>query len=202
MRFCLLLVCNTDVVRFGTCQLQISENLFKVLSNVLLMDHELEQLSDVAFKKLCWGLAWWCGSSFAIFNTLSSTGSSVFWFGGFLVALLNWYRVGKVWLAVKKAGVNLFVGKRAVIAISAIVIVAGSTFTLGPEYLKVDSPSIGTCWAKKDGNAFSPVACWSSEAVFKTAAYAYSEADCPSFTDWVFPPDQTDKRYFCLVEIE
>ena len=168
---------------------------------MLLMDHELRQLSDFAFKKLCWGLVWWCASSVAIFNTLSTTGSSVFWFGGFLVALLNWYRGGKVWLAAKKVGVNLFVGKRAAIAVSAVVIAAGSAYVLGPEYLKVDNPTVGTCWAKTDGKSFRPVACWSSEAVMKTVAYAYSEADCPSFTDWVFPPDQTDRRYFCLVEL-
>ena len=165
------------------------------------MDNELKQLSDFTFRKLCWGLAWWSASSVAIFNTLSTTGSNVFWFGGFLVAILNWYRGGKVWLAARKEQISLFVGVRAFVAILALAIVAGSTFILGPEYLKVSSPSVGTCWAKTDGEEYRPIACWSSQVVVKTIAYAYSEVDCPSSADSVFPPDQTDKRYFCLEEI-
>jgi hypothetical protein len=165
------------------------------------VDHELKQLSDFAFRQLCYGLAWWSASSIAIYNTLSSTGSNVYWFGGCLVALFNWYRGGKVWLAAKRVGVSLFTGLRAVIAVGAIVIAAGSAFFLGPEYLKVDAPSIGTCWAKADGTKYRPIACWSSEAFVKTVAFSNSEANCPEYTDWIFPPDDTDSRFTCLVEI-
>lgn len=165
------------------------------------MDHDQKQISDFAFRQLCIGLAWWSASSIAIYVSLSSTGSSVIWYGGCLVALFNWYRSGKVWLAAKKDGFSIFIGVRAGIAIATLCLAAGTAFILGPEYLRVNTPSVGTCWAKEDGELYKPIACWSSEAVLKTIAYANSESNCPSNSEWIFPPDSTDPNYICLEEL-
>lgn len=165
------------------------------------MDQDLEQISDFAFRQLCFGLGWWSASSIAIYVSISSTGSSVIWYGGCLVALLHWYRSGKVWLTSKKAGFSIFRGIRAGIAVTSLAIAAGSALILGPEYLRVSTPSVGTCWAKSDEKVFKPLACWASDAILKTIAYSNSESNCPTNTDWTFPPDSTDTRYFCLEEI-
>jgi hypothetical protein len=164
------------------------------------MDQNEKQISDFAFRQLCFGLAWWSASSIAIYVSLSSTGSSVIWYGGCLVAIFNWYRSGKVWLAAKKDGLSIFKGVRTGIVIATLCLAAGTAFILGPEYLRVNTPSVGTCWAKADGELYKPIACWSSEAVLKTTSLSNSESNCPSNSEWIFPPDSTNPNYFCLEE--
>ena len=130
---------------------------------------------------------------------------------------LNWLKCHLVWRMLgcsfalvpewqslaylKKAGFSIFRGVRAGIAVTSLAIAAGSALILGPEYLRVSTPSVGTCWAKSDEKEFKPIACWASDAILKTIAYSNSESNCPTNTDWIFPPDSTDTRYFCLEEI-
>ena len=100
----------------------------------------------------------------------------------------------------KKDGFSIFIGVRAGIAIATLCLAAGTAFILGPEYLRVNTPSVGTCWAKADGELYKPIACWSSEAVLKTVAYTNSASKCPSNSEWIFPPDATETSYVCLEE--
>ena len=43
-----------------------------------------------------------------------------------------------------------------------------SSSQIVPEYFRIDSPTIGTCWGAVDNGYFVPIACWSGNADLKT----------------------------------
>ena len=165
------------------------------------MESQLDELMDIAIRQLLIGLAWWSASCIALYIALGSSGTSVLWYGGCLVALFNWYRFGKILLISKLVIFNFFKGVRAVIFIGTIAIVGFTGTYIGPEAMRVSDPGNGTCWAEVDSNEYSPIACWSEESVYQTISVVSSDSSCPSNTDSVFPPDENDSQYHCLKNV-
>lgn len=162
------------------------------------MVSELEDALAIATRQLLIGLAWWSGSCIALYIALGSKGTSVLWYGGCLVALFNWYRFGRILFLSKYIFLNFFKGIRGVIFLAVIAIVGFTATYIGPEALRVSDPTIGTCWAEVESSFFSPVACWSNEAQYKTIDTSQTESGCPSVTDFFLPPDENDSLYHCL----
>jgi|LauGreDrversion4_2_1035121.scaffolds.fasta_scaffold253980_3 hypothetical protein len=165
------------------------------------MESQLDEVMDIAIRQLLIGLAWWSASCIALYIALGSSGTSVLWYGGCLVALFNWYRFGKILFISKLVLFNFFKGVRAAIFIGTIAIVGFTGTYIGPEAMRVSDPGIGTCWAEVDSNEYSPIACWSEESVYQTISVVSSDSSCPSNTDSVFPPDENDSQYHCLKSV-
>lgn len=83
------------------------------------------------------------------------------------------------------------------ISLSVFVVGAAGVVVL-PEALRVYSPSVGTCWAQVSDSVV-PVACWSSEARFRTTLQPSSAADCPGFH---LEPSSEWDSYTCLEELD
>ena len=165
------------------------------------MDPKLDDLMQFATMQLLKGLAWWSASSIALYISLGSSGSSVLWYGGCLVALFNWYRFGKVLFISKLVTVNFFKGARTAVFLGVIAVVGFTASYIGPEAMRVLDPGVGTCWVKIESNNYSPIACWSDTSQFQTIALAHSESGCPSNTEFVFPPDEDNSKYHCLKNV-
>ena len=161
----------------------------------------LQMIADVrqkAFMQIVYGLLWWSGSAIAMYFALSSTGDSIYWFGGALGSLFHWYRAFRMINATHKAGAKLLIKKEAVLIGITAFFVIFSTATIVPEYLRIDSPTIGTCWGDIGDDYFAPVACWSSSATQKTIAFAYTPEECPSSTSLYLDPMANEQRITCL----
>jgi hypothetical protein len=149
-------------------------------------------------RMLLIGAGWWGAAAIAIAVALSSTGSSILWFGGFLVAATYWWRAFKIHQLTVEAGLKTFVDKEKQILGGVLAAVLISAFALVPEYLKIESPAIGTCWAETTSDNFAPVACWSSNAVLKTVDIVGSESEC--YSDFFFEPG-IENLYTCVDEM-
>lgn len=165
------------------------------------MNSELDDAIDIALRQLLIGLTFWSASSIALYVSLSSSGSSVLWYGGCIAALFNWYRFGKILTISKLVAFSFFRGARTVVFLVVTAVVGFSLFYIGPEAMRVSEPGVGTCWAETESNNFSPVACWSNESRYKTIAVAESESSCPSASEFIFPPDSNDPFYHCLESV-
>jgi hypothetical protein len=167
-----------------------------------LVIEEKNQLSPVlrqqATKQILYGLAWWSGSAVAMYFALQSTGTAVYWFGGALGALFHWYRAFKIFEITKKSKLPIFLKTDYVLIVFTLIVVLTSSSKIVPEYFRIDVPTIGTCWAQSTDNSYAPVACWSSEAKYKTINLTDSEEACGS--SLYFEPSASESRFTCLEE--
>ena len=171
-------------------------------------DNELEQLQylkmiiDIrkkAFMQILFGLMWWLGSAIAMYFALSSTGKTYYWYGGALGSIFHWYRAFKMIRATQNVGAKTLIKNEIVLISITFLIVLVSTAKIVPEYFRVDSPTLGTCWSKADGDYLAPVACWSTNANVKTIALTNSAETCPSESTGYFDPSARESRFTCLV---
>jgi hypothetical protein len=158
------------------------------------------EIRQKAFLQIVYGLLWWLGSSIAMVIALAMTGDSLYWYGGALGSLFHWYRAAKMINATRKVGAKPLVKNEGILIGVTAVLVVVSTATIVPEYFRIDSPTIGTCWGATEGQLFAPVACWSPNASNKTIAYANSSELCPSTTTGFFEPSSRESQFTCLVD--
>jgi hypothetical protein len=152
-----------------------------------------------AFNQMLFGLCWWAGSSIAMYFSLTSTGSSFYWYGGALAALFHWYRAYKLISATKQAGITSLIQREKIVIGVIIVFVVFSTAKVVPEYIRITTPEIGTCWKGTNGDMLTPVACWASGEIYTTVGFGDSEGQCG--TDYYLQPDATDARFTCLEKL-
>ena len=163
--------------------------------NLMRMIVEIRQK---AFLQIVYGLLWWLGSSIAMAIALSMTGGTFYWYGGALGSLFHWYRAAKMINATRKVGAKPLIKNEGILIGVTAVLVVVSTATIVPEYFRIDSPTIGTCWAPIDGQMLVPVACWSPSASNKTIAFANTSESCPSTSTLFFDPNGRESRFTCL----
>lgn len=149
-----------------------------------------------AYNQLLFGCAWWAGSSVAMYFALTSTGSSIYWYGGALAALFHWYRAFKLINITREAGITSLIQREKVIIGLILALVIFSTTKILPEYVRISSPGIGTCWKDSSGGMMSPVACWTAGTIYQTTGRADTAELCG--TDFYLQPDATDSLYSCL----
>ena len=156
-------------------------------------------LRQKATSQILFGLAWWVGSTIAMYVALQSTGTTVYWFGGALGALFHWYRAYKIFTLSRIEKFALFKQSDYILITVTLLISFASVGKIVPEYFRIDVPTIGTCWAKADGGLYAPVACWSGNADVKTLSLANSAEACG--TDSYFQPSARESRYTCLEDL-
>lgn len=167
------------------------------LNQIALMVTELRQK---AFMQIIYGLLWWLGSSAAMYFALASKGDNViYWYGGALGSLFHWYRAFKMIRATQQVGAKPLVQREAVVIGITAFIVFFTSYTIIPEYFRMQTPTIGTCWTTASSEDFMVTACWSSNAEFKTTSYEYSADYCD--TNWYLKPSLDESRYGCLEEM-
>ena len=149
-----------------------------------------------AYNQLLLGCAWWAGSSVAMYFALTSTGSSIYWYGGALGALFHWYRAFKLINITREAGITSLIQREKVIIGLILVLVVFSASKILPEYVRTSTPGIGTCWKDASGDMMSPVACWTSGTIYKATGLADSAELCG--TEWYLGPSTAESRYTCL----
>ena len=81
-----------------------------------------------------------------------------------------------------------------IILMSIGLVIAGSA-VVTPEYFKVSSPTVGTCWAST-GDSVQPVACWSDKAKFRTISIVTSADLCDG--EVVLSPKFEGDGFTCL----
>ena len=99
-----------------------------------------------------------------------------------------------------KAGAKALVKNEGILIGITAALVIFSTLQIVPEYFRIDSPTIGTCWGAVDNGYFVPIACWSGNADLKTVDYAYASESCPAVSTQYFDPSDREVRYTCLVD--
>ena len=152
-----------------------------------------------AFNQMLFGLAWWAGSSIAMYFALTSTGSTFYWYGGAIAALFHWYRAYKLISATKQAGITSLIQREKILIGIIIVMVIFSASKIFPEYMRITTPGVGTCWTGASGDKLTPVACWTSGEIYKTVDFSESETLCE--TDFYLLPDASESRYTCIEKI-
>ena len=160
----------------------------------------ITQIRQQAFKQIVYGLLWWMGSAVAMYFALAATGETTYWFGGAIGSLFHWYRAFKMISATKKAGAKPLVRNEAILFIVTAVLVISSTVTIVPEYIRIDSPTIGTCWADTENNYMVPVACWSNRAIAKAVSLESSVESCPEISTEYLDPSAREDRVTCLID--
>jgi hypothetical protein len=149
-----------------------------------------------ANRQILFGLAWWSGSAIAMYFALQSTGNAIFWFGGALGALFHWYRAYKLFEVGRDSKVSIFRQNDFILIAFTLIIAIGTFSKIVPEYFRIDVPTIGTCWAKANNGLFTPVACWSNQANFKTVFFTTNPDGCGTLS--FFEPSLRETRYTCL----
>ena len=178
--------------------------------------NELEQLQYMqlivemrqkAFRQIIYGLLWWLASATAMYFALATTEPTFYWYGGAIGSLFHWYRAFNMINATTKAGAKPLIKKEAILIAVTVLLVAFSTLKIVPEYFRIETPTIGTCWANSDKgkvwadsdvSKVAPVACWSSKAIAKVEAFSDSIETCPATSDGYFDPSARESRYSCL----
>ena len=160
------------------------------------------ELRRKAFMQVIYGLAWWLASATAMYFAMTSTGDSIYWFGGAIGSLFHWYRAFKMITATYQVGAKKILRNEAILITVTLVIAMSSAAKIVPEYFRMDSPTVGTCWSERDSNALVPVACWSPNVSLKTIDFADSAEACPSISDGYFDPDARESRYTCVLNVD
>ena len=160
------------------------------------------ELRKRALRQILYGLAWWSGSAVAMYFALASTSSGYYWYGGALGALFHWYRAFKLINATVEAGAKPLLKNEIILIACTVLIVFFTSAKIVPEYFKVDTPTVGTCWAKEPNGLMAPIACWSESAVVKTIDFASSSEQCPSISSGYFDPSERESQFTCLADIE
>jgi hypothetical protein len=158
-------------------------------------------IREKAFRQIIFGLLWWVGSSIAVAVAMSMTGDAIYWFGGALGSLFHWYKAAKMINATRKVGAKVLIRKEAILIGVTALLVFVSVGKIVPEYLRITTPTVGTCWGTTQGQLMAPVACWSSAATNKTVAFASSSDFCPSVSTGFFDPSSRETRFTCLTDI-
>jgi hypothetical protein len=169
------------------------------LEQLQLLQMVLE-IRQRAFLQIVYGLLWWMGSAIAMAIALSLTGDSVYWFGGALGSLFHWYRAVTMINATRKVGAKTLLKKESVLIGVTALLVVSSTLIILPEYSRIETPAIGTCWGDVGQGNMVPVACWSPNASAKTVAYSNSAELCPSTSTGYFDPSSRESRFTCLID--
>jgi hypothetical protein len=141
-------------------------------------------------------------AAIAVWNSLSNPNSSYVWTGGFLVAGFCYYRGLRIYFTLFKYR-RFFRGlfnslppiDIGLILLSVGLVIAASAVLL-PEYSRVSTPSVGTCWAS-DGELVEPVACWSNHARYRTISIVTGPELCLS--EMVLSPRFEGDGFTCLV---
>ncbi|MCX8529977.1 MAG: hypothetical protein ORN27_07940 [Rhodoluna sp.] len=149
--------------------------------------------------KLIWqGTAWWAASVIAFSVALASTANTVFYyFGGAIFGSILWYRSFKLNKEADKLGQPKASQQRIAFATAGILVVLFG-FLVVPEYIKVNSPGVGTCWGEDSDKIAVPVACFSPSAEYKAVELASNPDNCPMNADTYLDPDKTQPKYTCL----
>jgi hypothetical protein len=160
-----------------------------------------EEYVNRARKQLLIGNAVAIVAAIAVWNSLANPNSSYVWTGGFFVSGFCYYRGLRIYLtlfryqrSLRRTFPALMPVDVGLILLSIGLVIAGSS-ALMPEYFKVSSPAVGTCWAS-DGEAVQPVACWSGKAKFRTISIVSSAELCDS--EMVLPPKFEGDGFTCL----
>ncbi len=158
------------------------------------------EVRQKAFRQVIYGLLWWMGSATAMYFALATTEPTFYWYGGAIGSLFHWYRAFTMINATTKAGAKPLIKKEAILISITVLLVAFSSLKIVPEYLRINSYTIGTCWAEASDGTL-PVACWSEKAFAKTVAITYSAETCPETSDGYLEPTVREARYFCVVKV-
>ncbi len=171
-------------------------------------ENELEQIQYLqmiieirrrAFMQILYGLFWWMGTAIAMYFALTSTGGTVYWYGGALGSLFHWHRAFKMIKTTQEAGAKALIKNEAILIAATAVIVVFSTMVIVPEYFRIDTPTVGTCWAEADNGYMVPVACWSTGATNKTVSLADTAEACPTISTEYFDPSAREAKFTCLI---
>lgn len=126
------------------------------------------------------GAFWWIASAGAVGFSLSKANQSILWYGGILVGLHFWRRAYNTYADSRDMGLHKYTGTERNVFVGTCVTVLISLLVIVPELIKVEFPKVGTCWAELASEGIVPIACWSSEAKYKTVDLVEDEADCYS----------------------
>ena len=128
-----------------------SQNPQEFNNDQLQLMEMIIELRKKAFLQIIFGLAWWLGSSIAMYVAMAQTGDSIYWYGGALGSLFHWYRAFKMISATYKFGAKKIVRNEVILVSVTALIVFFSAGKIVPEYFKIETPTIGTCWAGLGG---------------------------------------------------
>ena len=159
------------------------------------------EIRGKAQRQIFYGLLWWSGSSIAMYFALTAKGSTTYWYGGALGALFHWYRAFKMRKATLQVGAKSFVRNEILLITFTLIVVLFTTVKIAPEWMRVSTPTIGTCWAPTAFSHETPVACWSHDADMKTVALVENSSQCPAEATNYFSPSDRESQYTCLVKI-
>lgn len=171
--------------------------------NELEQNQYLQMIIDIrkrAFMQILYGLLWWMGTVIAMYFALTSTGGTIYWYGGALGSLFHWYRAFKMIKITQEAGAKALIQNEAILIAVTVALVVFSTAKIVPEYFRIETPTIGTCWAKAENGYMVPVACWTSGATDKTISFADTAEACPTISTGYFDPTASEARFTCLIE--
>jgi hypothetical protein len=119
--------------------------------------NQIAFLRKKALLQVVYGFLWWAASAVAMFFALEATGSTLYYFGGALGSLFHWYRATKIYMVTRSVGVKKILPIETLAILATAILVVGSSVLIVPEYFRISSPTVGTCWASLD-DAFVPVA--------------------------------------------
>jgi len=154
-----------------------------------------------AQRQILYGLLWWSGSAIAMYFALTAKGSTTYWYGGALGALFHWYRAFKMHRATLQVGAKTLVRNEILLIGLTFIVVLFTTAKIAPEWMRVSTPTVGTCWAPTALGHETPVACWSHDADAKTVALVDSLSQCPTETTNYFSPSDGESQYTCIIKI-
>jgi hypothetical protein len=154
-------------------------------------------LRQKAIRQIQFGLGWWVASAIAMYVAMQSTGGTTYWYGGALGALFHWYRAFKMLSATRAAGFNTLMKNEKLFVGATVAIVLFTSVTIMPEFLRIESPTVGTCWADVYGDMLAPVACWSNNVTAKTIFSTNSPSECPGL---YLEPSEGQSQFMCLEE--
>jgi len=160
----------------------------------------VDEVLNAGRRQVLFGVAWCVAGTAALFYAFGSTGSGFIWYGAFLGSLIHWYRALIMYRASLRLGWRVLRGSDFVAVGVAIALVVGAVRLLVPEYDKMSSPKLGTCWSAPGEDGFSQaIACWSDKAAFKTVAVVSSPEGC--WTEY-YMEESAPKRTLCNAPID
>ena len=172
-------------------------------NNDAINDEQQEQIAQVlalrsaVTKLLLRGNLWFGASLVAVAVALGSKSFGLIWFGGLIVGIIYFYRAFKILMALKELGMDKLIPIEKLYAAVAAILIFLAAFLVAPQAYKTQFPTIGTCWTD-DGAGVIPVACWSSNAYYKTIGYSDDESGCNGNG---LLPSGDETRFTCLENI-
>lgn len=167
---------------------------------------DLEDVRHAARIQLLISSAALAVSGIATGVAIASPSASRIWVGGFLVAAYTGYRSARLYWTVFR--LRTFFAKAVfrptdiVVIGCAACLLALVAAVLAPEYFRVLTPTVGTCWTADPENdeAFAPIACWSDSALFRTVRQVARPELCQ--TPVILNPQAGNVDYICLTSAE